>query len=148
MRPDAGPQATARARRTAREAADSIGCAVSQIAKSLVFRGVETARPVLAIMSGSNRVDVAKLAVALGEPVGKADADFVRRQTGFAIGGVPPVGHTGEVTIFLDRDLFRYRTLWAAAGDPFSVFELTPDDLERATGAPRLDLKEDGRGES
>ena len=129
--------------RTAREAADAIGCSVGQIAKSLVFECRETSRPVLAIMSGSNRVDVDKLAAASGEPVGKADADFVRSHTGFAIGGVPPVGHAAEVRIFLDRDLFHYEKIWAAAGDPFSVFSLTPADLERATEAPRVDLREE-----
>ena len=118
--------------RTAAEAAESVGCTVAQIAKSLVFRA-KSGRAVLVIASGSNRVDEKKVAAALGEPIGKADAQFVRDTTGYAIGGVSPVGHDGSVRIFIDADLRRYDAIWAAAGHPHAVFRLTPDELERLT---------------
>jgi len=115
--------------RTAVEAARAIGCDVAQIAKSLVFRGAESGRPLLVIASGVNRVDEARLAGLVGEPITKADADFVRRETGFAIGGVPPVGHLTPLVTIIDRELLRYPEIWAAAGTPRAVFRLTPDDL-------------------
>lgn len=120
--------------RTAAEAAAAIGCTVAQIAKSLVFRGVQSGEPVLVIVSGVNRVNEARLAEILGEPIAKADADFVRAQTGFVIGGVPPVGHTRPLRTFIDEDLRQYQEIWAAAGTPHAVFRLTPADLERLTG--------------
>lgn len=120
--------------RTAQEAADAIGCTVAQIAKSLIFRAKESGAPVLVIASGTNRVDTARIADLLGEPLGKADADFVRETTGFVIGGVPPVGHAQPLRTFVDQDLQQYETIWAAAGTPHAVFKLTPDDLIAMTG--------------
>jgi prolyl-tRNA editing enzyme YbaK/EbsC (Cys-tRNA(Pro) deacylase) len=102
---------------------------VQNIAKSLVFRGKQTDSPILVIASGKNRVDEAKLSRLAGEPVEKADADFVRRHTGFPIGGVPPIGHIENLETFIDEDLFQYEVIWAAAGTPHAVFELKPGDL-------------------
>lgn len=120
--------------RTAADAAAAIGCSVGQIAKSLIFRAVDSGRPVLAIASGSVRVDEARLSDLLGEEIGRADAEFVREQTGFAIGGVPPVGHRSASVIFIDETLLGFETIWAAGGTPNSVFRLRPDDLVRLTG--------------
>ena len=119
--------------RTAQEAADAIGCTVSQIVKSLVFRGKETGKAILVLASGTNRVDERQMAAIAGEALGRADADFVRAETGFAIGGVAPVGHIKPVTTFIDRDLQQYEAIWAAAGKPNAVFRLTPDDLVALT---------------
>ena len=117
--------------RTAKEAAAAVGCTVAQIAKSLVFRGRQTGRPMLVIASGTNRVDENAVAAHLGEPVQMANAEFVRNTTGFAIGGVPPCGHPRPIATLIDRDLFQLETLWAAAGTPNAVFRLTPDQLTR-----------------
>lgn len=120
--------------RTAAEAAALVGCDVGQIAKSLIFRASESGRGVLVITSGANRVNERAIAAALGEPIAKADAEFVRNQTGFAIGGVPPIGHREQLMIFIDHDLLQYATIWAAAGTPNSLFQLTPSDLVKMTG--------------
>lgn len=120
--------------RTAQEAADAIGCTVAQIAKSLVFKGAESGQPVLVIASGTNRVNTDRIAAHLGEPLARADADYVREKTGFAIGGVPPVGHAEPLRTFIDQDLRQHAVIWAAAGTPRAVFRLTPGDLERMTG--------------
>ncbi len=120
--------------RTAQEAADAIGCTVAQIAKSLIFRAAESGAPVLVIASGTNRVDVGRIAERIGERLGKADADFVRETTGFAIGGVPPVGHAQPLRTFIDRDLLQHDVIWAAAGTPRAVFKLAPGDLVALTG--------------
>lgn len=122
------------ATRTAAQAAEAIGCSVAQIAKSIVLRALESDRAVLVIASGAHRVDEGKVAALLGEPVGKADAEFVRSRTGFAIGGVAPVGHTGEVVVVVDETLWRLDPIWAAAGSPNSVFRLSADDLHRIPG--------------
>jgi len=127
--------------RTSADAAAAIGCAVAQIAKSLVFRAKDSNRAILVIASGINRVDEKKLAALLGEKIGKADADFVRSETGFAIGGVAPVGHAGQLTIFIDEDLGQHAEIWAAAGAPNAVFRLTPDELLQITGGRYADLK-------
>jgi prolyl-tRNA editing enzyme YbaK/EbsC (Cys-tRNA(Pro) deacylase) len=127
--------------RSAADAAASVGCTVAQIAKSIVFRAAESDRPVLVIASGVNRVDEALVGAALGEPLAKADADFVRAGTGFAIGGVPPIGHSGPVEIFIDMDLLQHAEIWAAAGTPRCVFRLTPDDLVRMTGGRVMTTK-------
>ena len=124
------PQST----RSAAEAAQAVGCQVAQIAKSLVFRGTESGRPVLVIASGANRVNERRLGELVGERIGKADADFVREATGFAIGGVPPVGHAQPVETLIDEDLLRYEEIWAAAGTPNAVFRLVPSDLAKMTG--------------
>jgi prolyl-tRNA editing enzyme YbaK/EbsC (Cys-tRNA(Pro) deacylase) len=118
--------------RSAAEAATAIGCTVAQIAKSLVFRSAG-GRAVLVIASGANRVDERKVAAALGEKIGKADADFVRDRTGYAIGGVAPVGHPPGVRVFIDADLAKCDAIWAAAGHPHAVFRLTADELLRLT---------------
>ncbi|NNJ12858.1 YbaK/EbsC family protein [Chloroflexales bacterium ZM16-3] len=120
--------------RTAPEAAAAVGCQVGQIAKSLVFRATSSDTPILVIASGSNRVNEARLAELVGEPIGKADAAFVRAHTGYAIGGVAPVGHPRPLRTFIDADLLAYAEIWAAAGTPDSVFALAPADLSRLTG--------------
>ena len=120
--------------RTAPEAAAAIGCQVAQIVKSLVFRGRHTDRPILVIASGANRVNEKRLGELAGEPVEKASADFVRERTGFAIGGVPPLGHAEPLLTFIDQDLLRYDIVWAAAGTPHAVFRLTPSQLIRVAG--------------
>ncbi len=124
--------------RTAEEAAEAVGCTVGEIAKSLVFRAGDSA--VVAVVSGDDRVDTARLSEAVGAEVGRADAGFVRAATGFAIGGVPPLGHVGPVALFMDRGLFRFARVWAAAGSPFSVFAIEPARLRDAAGAMIADL--------
>ena len=127
--------------RSAAEAAAAIGCTVGQIAKSLIFKTKGSEKPVLVIASGSNRVDEKKIAALLGEKISKAEADFVRQQTGFAIGGVPPVGHIEPLRTFIDEDLLAYAEIWAAAGTPHAVFRLMGADLVRATGGQVTDVK-------
>ena len=133
--------------RTSADAAAAIGCTVAQIAKSLVFRTASGGRPILVIASGSNRVDEAKLARALagrldGEILKRADAAFVRDATGFAIGGVAPVGHASPPIVVIDRDLLDLPVIWAAAGAPNAVFELTPAQLVAMTGGLVADIAE------
>ena len=126
------------AARTAKAAAEYLGCEVGQIANSLVFRAEASDQHLLVMSSGAKRVDVARLAALVGEPVGKADADFVRSQTGFAIGGVPPVGH--GLTPYVEKSLAAYSELWAAAGHPHTVFRLTYDELVRITRGAESEL--------
>jgi prolyl-tRNA editing enzyme YbaK/EbsC (Cys-tRNA(Pro) deacylase) len=121
------------------EAAAAIGCDVAQIAKSMLFRATD-GTPVLVVASGSNRVDEKRVAALLGQKISRADAAFVLDRTGFAVGGVPPVGHATAPVTFLDRDLQSYPTIWAAAGSPNAVFALTPADLVRLTGAGFADV--------
>jgi len=128
--------------RTSAEAAAAIGCSIAEIAKSIVFRGKNSGQAVVVIASGENRVSEAKVAAKLGEPLLRADADFVRTTTGYAIGGVPPLGHAQRVTLLLDEDLRRFETVWAAAGTPFSVFPLRPDQLRSLTGADWTDVRQ------
>jgi prolyl-tRNA editing enzyme YbaK/EbsC (Cys-tRNA(Pro) deacylase) len=121
--------------RTAADAARLIGCRVEQIANSLVFKAPARDAAVLVMASGGRRVDPACLAKALGEPIAKADADFVRARTGFAIGGVAPVGHTTPpAAILIDEELLQWPAIWAAGGHPHTVFRLTGDELVRMTG--------------
>ena len=120
--------------RTVAEAADAIGCDDSQIAKSLVFRS-SSGRSVLVVMCGTNRVDTAKVAVIVGEKITRADPDFVRERSGYAIGGVPPLGHRTLPVTVLDQDLLGFSGIWAAAGPPNAGFRLTPSDLRTLTGA-------------
>ncbi|HUF39088.1 MAG TPA: YbaK/EbsC family protein [Anaerolineales bacterium] len=115
--------------RTAAEAAAAIGCTVAQIAKSIVFRTRETGRAVLIVASGTNRIDERRVGELVGEPIGKADADFVRAATGFVIGGVPPIGHDRPVVTLVDEDLLQYGEIWAAAGTPNAVFRLEKGEL-------------------
>jgi prolyl-tRNA editing enzyme YbaK/EbsC (Cys-tRNA(Pro) deacylase) len=119
--------------RTSAEAAAAVGCTVGQIAKSLVFQTKTTKQAVLVIASGSNRVDEKRLAALLDEKLQKPDAEFVRQQTGFVIGGVPPVGHSQPLLTYIDEDLLQYREIWAAAGHPNAVFQLTPAELVNMT---------------
>ena len=128
--------------RTAAEAADSIGCTLGQIAKSLVFKTRQTNKPILVIASGKNRVDEKIIANLVGEKIGKADADFVRQHTGFSIGGVPPVGHNELIETFIDADLIAYNEIWAAAGTPYAVFRTTGDVLLRATKGKVVTIKQ------
>jgi prolyl-tRNA editing enzyme YbaK/EbsC (Cys-tRNA(Pro) deacylase) len=130
------------AARTAQAAADFLGCSVAQIANSLVFRAQATDSAVLVMSSGAKRVDLAKLKEALQEPVGKADADFVRSRTGFAIGGVAPVGHADVKRIYIEKSLAAHRELWAAAGHPHTVFRLSYGELLRITGGVEAELAE------
>ena len=131
---DAEVREFAEGTRTAADAARAIGCRVDQICKSLVFRGARSGTALLVIVSGAHRVDQASLAEAVGEPVVKADAEFVRQRTGFPVGGVPPVGHVEVLATFIDEDLLAHDEIWAAAGTPTTVFRLTGDALVAMTG--------------
>lgn len=127
--------------RTAQEAADALGCEVAQIAKSIIFKLKSTNEPLLVVASGINRIDEKLVAQTLNDKLGKADADFVRESTGFVIGGVPPLGHKNSVLTLIDEDLFKYETIWAAAGHPKAVFQLTPDELEKMTNGQVISVK-------
>jgi len=116
--------------RTAVEAAQAVGCQLGQIIKSIVFKAKRSERPILVIASGSNRIDEKRIETLIDEPLGKADADFVRQHTGYVIGGVPPVGLAEKIITFIDEDLLQYKSLWAAAGTPNAVFQLSPEDLQ------------------
>jgi Cys-tRNA(Pro) deacylase len=124
---------------TSAEAAAAIGCTLAQIAKSLVFRSAN-GKSVLVVASGSNRVDEKKVGRLLGEKIGRADADFVREMTGYAIGGVAPVGHRTAPIVLLDDDLKSFAEIWAAAGTPNAVFRLTPAQLQTLTGGEFADI--------
>lgn len=130
--------------RTSAEAAASVGCEVGQIAKSLIFRGKTSERPLLVIASGSNRVDEKKLAALFGEKIEKPDADYVRARTGFVIGGVPPVGHAEPLHTLIDEDLLQYSEIWAAAGTPNALFHLKPTQLVEITQGRVANVKRDG----
>jgi prolyl-tRNA editing enzyme YbaK/EbsC (Cys-tRNA(Pro) deacylase) len=130
-----------RATRTSAEAADAVGCTVGQIAKSLVFRRVTDGEPVLVIASGAGRVDEAKVAAAIGADIGKADAAYVRDATGFAIGGISPIGHRRAIDTLVDRELLAFDAIWAAGGHPNTVFKLTPAELVAMTGARVVDVR-------
>jgi len=121
--------------RTAAEAAAACGCPQGAIVKSLIFRGADTGRGILVLTSGTNRVHEKRLGRALGETLERADADFVRAATGYAIGGVPPLGHATTMRVVMDRDLSGFDRIWAAAGTPQAVFPTTPAELARLTGA-------------
>jgi prolyl-tRNA editing enzyme YbaK/EbsC (Cys-tRNA(Pro) deacylase) len=129
--------------RTSADAASAIGCTIDQIAKSLIFKGADSGQAILIIASGGNRVDEKKVARVLGEKIGKADAEFVRSETGFAIGGVAPVAHARPTRVLVDRDLMTHAEIWAAAGAPNAVFRLTPAELTRITGGTVADLRQD-----
>src|ERR1700687_3833396 len=126
--------------RTAQDAAAAVGTSVEQIVKSLVFLAGDT--PVLALLSGANRLDPARLTEITGLLIGKADADAVRVATGYAIGGVPPIGFPAPIPTFIDRDLLQYDIVWAAAGTPRHVFPIAPDELVRITGGTVAGLKD------
>ena len=127
------------AARTAQQAADALGIAVGQIAKSIIFRRKSDDAAVLVVTSGDRRVDEKKVDAIVGK-TGRADAEFVKAKTGYSIGGVSPVGHAHPPVTLIDRELFRFDVVWAAAGHPHGVFQLRPQDLERLTGAPVADV--------
>ena len=125
---------------TAQEAASAIGCAVAQIAKSIIFRAAQSGRAVLVIASGANKVDEKKIRALLGEKIERASPEFVREMTGFDVGGVPPLAHAQPCTVYLDEDLKNFPTLWAAGGTPNAVFEIGFDDLVSRAGAVVADV--------
>jgi prolyl-tRNA editing enzyme YbaK/EbsC (Cys-tRNA(Pro) deacylase) len=127
--------------RSAREAAQAIGCSVAQIVKSLIFRTQETHRPVLVLASGPNRVNEARLGERVLEAIERADPDFVQTVTGFAIGGVPPVGHRSAMITYIDEDLMPLGEIWAAGGTPNAVFKLTPAEMAAMTGGQVVSIK-------
>jgi prolyl-tRNA editing enzyme YbaK/EbsC (Cys-tRNA(Pro) deacylase) len=127
--------------RTAQEAAERAGCELGQIVKSLIFKGKDSSKPILVLTSGVNRVDEKRISEYAGEAIGRADADFVRAVTGFAIGGVPPVGHLQKMETYLDEDFLQYETIWAAAGTPNAIFELRTSDLQKMTDGKVLRVK-------
>jgi Cys-tRNA(Pro) deacylase len=127
--------------RTSAEAAAAVGCEVAQIAKTIVFRGKTSGLAVVVVASGANRVSEKKVEALVSESLGRADADFVREATGFAIGGVAPIGHTKPIKMLLDADLQRFASIWAAGGTPFAVFPLTPEQLRKITNADWADVK-------
>lgn len=126
--------------RTAEDAARAVGCEVDQIAKSIIFRGEDDGKVVLFLTAGGNRVDPDKASALAGEPLGKADADTIRAQTGFAIGGVAPVGHIAPVRAFIDHRLFDFAEVWAAAGTPRHVFRISAAEIQRLSGAIPADF--------
>ena len=132
------------AARTAQQAADALGIQVGQIAKSIIFRRKSDDAAVLVITSGDRRVDEKKVDVIIGK-TGRADADFVKAKTGYSIGGVSPVAHATPPVTLIDRELFRFDEIWAAAGHPHGGFKLRPQDLERLTGAPVADVVQDAK---
>lgn len=119
--------------RTAQEAANTIGCSVSQIAKSLIFKGKTSQKPILIIANGTNKVNEKSIKEIIGEKLSKADADYVLEHTGYAIGGIPPIAHKNPIKTFIDEDLMNHQEIWAAAGTPNAVFKLTPTILEEIT---------------
>lgn len=119
--------------RTSQEAAKTIGCEVGQIAKTLIFRGKTTGKPICIIASGKNRVNEKKIVQHIGEEIEKPDAEYVEKHTSFVIGGVPPIGYHFDIKPLIDEDLMAYKEIWAAAGTPHSVFRLTPNDLQLMT---------------
>ena len=125
--------------KTSAEAAAGLGCSVAEIAKSIVFRRLSDDAPVMVVASGANRVDEHKVAAIVG-PLGKADAKFIKTRIGYAIGGVCPIGHVGETVMLIDEDLMKFDSVWAAAGHPHAVFNLTPQQLLAMTGAPLADV--------
>jgi Cys-tRNA(Pro) deacylase len=127
--------------RTAQEAADRAGCELGQIVKSLIFQGKASGKPILVLTSGANRVDEKRISEYAAESIRRADVDFVRTVTGFAIGGVPPIGHNQKMETYLDEDLQQYSFIWAAAGTPNSIFELTPSDLQKMTNGKTVEVK-------
>ena len=127
--------------RTAQEAADRVGCQLGQIVKSLIFKGRSSNKGILVLTSGLNRVDENKIGHYAGESIGRADPEFVRTTTGFAIGGVPPVGHVQPLETYIDEDLLQYTDVWAAAGTPNAVFQLPSSDLIKITGGKIVRVK-------
>src|SRR5688572_7180053 len=127
--------------RTAQEAADRAGCELGQIVKSMIFMGQQTGKPILVLTSGANRVDEKRISEYAGESIGRPQADFVRSVTGFAIGGVPPIGHIQKMETYIDEDFLPYKTVWAAAGTPNAIFELQTEALQKMTGGKVVRVK-------
>mgnify|MGYP002640643644 CR=1 FL=1 len=127
--------------RTALEAAERVGCEVGQIVKSLVFQGKNSGEPILILTSGANRVDVKRIKAHAEEKIGRADPAFVRERSGYAIGGIPPLGHLHPMKTYIDEDLLQYDKIWAAAGTPNAVFELDANQLEKLTGGQVIAVK-------
>ncbi|MBW2468212.1 MAG: YbaK/EbsC family protein [Deltaproteobacteria bacterium] len=127
--------------RSASDAARAVGCQVGQIVKSLIFEGQQSHQPILVAASGANRVNERAIEKSVSESVKMAKPDYVRQMTGFAIGGVPPVGHDHPLKIFIDEDLLQYDEIWAAAGTPHAVFKLTPEDLKMITSGKIISVK-------
>ena len=127
--------------RTAQDAANRAGCELGQIVKSLIFKGRESGKPILVLTSGANRVDEKRISEYAGEAITRPDADFVRSVTGFAIGGVPPIGHATPMETYVDEDFLRYRSIWAAAGTPNAIFELLTEDLQKMTDGRVVQVK-------
>ena len=127
--------------RSASDAARAVGCQVGQIVKSLIFEGQQSHQPILVAASGANRVNERAIEKSVSEPIKMAKPDYVRQMTGFAIGGVPPVGHDHPLKIFIDEDLLQYNEIWAAAGTPHAVFKLTPEDLKMITNGKIISVK-------
>jgi prolyl-tRNA editing enzyme YbaK/EbsC (Cys-tRNA(Pro) deacylase) len=128
------------AARTSQQAADALGVEVGRIAKSVVFRAADSGRAILVIAAGDRRVNEARVAEALGEPIGRAAPEFVREASGFAIGGVAPVGHPAPLVTYIDVSLRRFDTVWAAGGTPHCVFPVSPDALVAASGGREIDI--------
>lgn len=126
--------------RTAQEAADAAGCHLDQIAKSMIFRGETSGTALLFLTAGGNQVDVDKASAVAGEPLGKAEAALIRAQTGFAIGGVSPVGHLSPITAFVDPRLMEFEEIWAAGGTPRHIFAIKSADLQRISDAQISDF--------
>jgi prolyl-tRNA editing enzyme YbaK/EbsC (Cys-tRNA(Pro) deacylase) len=127
--------------RTSAEAAVVLGCTVAQIAKSVIFKGTSSGQSILVIASGANRIDTKKVALIAGEEPGKADADFVREHTGFAIGGVSPIAHAKPGKVFFDQDLLQFDAVFPAGGTPQAMFRIEPNELRRISGATLADVK-------
>ena len=127
--------------RTAKEAAHAIGCTVDQIAKSLVFKGKSSQKPIMVVASGPNRVNEKAFEKYIGEPLEKADANFVLKETGFSIGGVAPIALENPMVVFIDQDLMTFEEIWAAAGTPNSVFKISSKDLAKITEGTIVSIK-------
>ena len=127
--------------RTAEEAAERVGCEVGQIVKSLIFQGEKSGKGILILTSGANRVDVKRIKAYAEEKIGRADPAFVRERSGFAIGGIPPLGHAHPIETYVDEDLLRYKEVWAAAGTPNAVFKMDADQLAKMTGGKVIAVK-------
>ena len=129
--------------RTAEEAAARVGCSVGQIVKSLIFKGKKSGKAILILTSGANRVDVKRIVAYTEEKIGRADPDFVRERTGFAIGGIPPLGHLHPIETYVDEDLLNFEEIWAAAGTPKAVFKMRASELEKMTGGKIIQVKQE-----
>lgn len=127
--------------KTASDAAALVGCDVAQIVKSLIFKGADSSKPILVLTSGANRVDENLISGYAGEKILRADPEFVRTVTGYAIGGVPPVGHAQPMDTYLDEDLLKHPSIWAAGGTPNSLFELSPMELQGMTSGKVVRVK-------